>query len=150
MGGLTLKDVLHRVVFDNELSPRQLAEQLGVSYSMLTNAANPELEDFKFAARHLIPLTKLTKDYRLLDFIESSCGRVSFSLPESPRQLADVDKLITRNIQQFGQALNDIGAALEDGVVDDVEIKRIELDLLDQVRTAMALLETLKGHHDAA
>ena len=147
MGGLTLKDVLHRVIFENDLTPRQMAEQLGVSYSMLTNAANPELDSFKFAARHVIPLTKLTKDFRLLDFMEASCGRVAFSLPEIPKRSQEIDRLVANNVQLFGNVLADIGLALEDGRIDGFEIKRIEADLLDQVRTAMALLEALKKQH---
>lgn len=84
MNGLTLKDVLHKVVFESKLSARQIAEELGISYSMLTNAAHPELDTFKFAARYVIPITKITGDFRLLDFMEQSCGRVAFALPEIP------------------------------------------------------------------
>jgi len=151
MGGLTFKDVLHRVVFEcSEYSARQIAEGVGVSYSMLCNASNPELEDFKLAARHIVPVSKMTNDYRLLDFMEASCGRVAFLLPELPRTMAGVDNLVAENVRLFGGALNSIGEALKDGVIDDIELKRIEVDLLDQVRKAMALLQVLKSLEEGA
>ena len=150
MGGLTLKDVLYRVVHENpRFTPRQLAEEMGMSYSMLCNSANPDLEEFKFQARNIIPITRATNDCRLVDYIEASVGRVAFLLPEIPDKLAGVDRLIAENVQLFGNALADIGAALQDGKIDNVEMKRIEVDLLQQVRTAMALLEALKKLQEA-
>jgi len=145
MQGLTLKDVLHRVVHESRLTPRQLAEEVGMSYSMLCNAANPDLPEFKFAARHIIPITRATGDYRLIDYLEASVGRVAFSLPELSGELVNLQKLISETVQLFGKALGDIGDALRDNKIDQVEIKRIERGLHDQVRTAMRLLEVLKA-----
>jgi hypothetical protein len=147
MNGLTLKDVLHKVIFDSKrFTPRQLASEVGCSYSMLVNAANPELEDFKFAARHILPLTRLTKDFRLLDYMEASCGRVAFTLPElSLKGEERINDLIGENAILFGESLKHIGEALADGEIDDIELKHIERKLTDQVRTAMALLQALKN-----
>lgn len=149
MNGLTLKDILREMVFSNKRwTARQIAEQLGCSYSMLCNACNGELDEWKFAARYIAPITNLTGDYRLLDFLEARVGRVAFDLPALPDLTTDqnrVDSLITKNTQLFGETLGHIGEALRDGHVDDFEIKRIEASLLDQVRTAMAMLQALKG-----
>lgn len=144
MNGLTLKDVLHRLVHENEMTPRQQAEEIGVSYSMLTNAANPDLDDFKFAARHIIPLTKVTKDYRLLDFMEASCGRVAFSLPEIPDKIGDLQEMTAVTVKEFGDVLTAMSAALADGEIGYMEIKRIELEILEQVRASLGLLEAAK------
>lgn len=144
MNGLTLKDVLNRVVHENRLSPRQLAEELGMSYSMLTNAANPDLEEFRFAARHLIPITRATKDFRLFDFMEAAVGRVAFSLPELPTMIDNLPCLVADNVREFGDVLTAIGSALENGRIGEIEIKKIEVEILEQVRTAMALLEAAK------
>ena len=149
MGGLTLKDVLYRVVHENQhFTPRQLAEELGMSYSMLCNSANPDLPEFKLQARNIIPITRATNDFRLVDYIEAAVGRVAFALPEIPKKLSAIDTLIASNVQQFGNALADIGAALQDGEVDNFEMKQIETSLHAQVRTAMGLLEALKQQQE--
>ncbi len=152
MRGLTLKDVLHRVVYEcKTYSARQLAEGIGCSYSMLCNAANPELDEFRFAARHILPLTNLTQDHRLLNFMEHSCGRVAFSLPQLREGGKErIDALIAENASLFGESLKHVGDAMQRGRVDEIELKRIELALTDQVRTAMALLQALKRNQGAA
>lgn len=144
MPGLTLKDVLHLVVHESKIPARQLAEELGLSYSMLMNCANPELPEFNIRAQKIIPLTKLTGDYRLIDFIEGAVGRVAFSLPEIPAKDVKLDKLIAESVKEFGDVLQEVGSALSDGRIDRIELKRCEKEILDQVRKVMSLLEALR------
>ncbi len=140
----TLKDVLYEVVHQSGIDARVIAERLGMSYQMLLNAANPNLEDFKFQARHIIGLTLLTKDFRLLDYLEASCGRVAYSLPEIPKEMGEISALVTSAVKEFGDVLTEAGKALADGRIDLWEAKRLEKEIMDQVRVVMALLEAVK------
>ena len=140
----TLKDVLHEVLRESPVPVKHLAEQLGISYSMLSNAGNPELEEFKLQARLLIQLTLMTGDYRLLDFLEMSCGRVALDLPAIQREAGAVAPLVAESTSAFGQVLATTGEALRDGQVDRIEIKRLEKSIDRHLQAVMELKQALQ------
>jgi len=141
---MTLKDVLHDVLRNSPIPVRQLAEQLGISYSMLSNAGNPDLPEFKLQARLIIPLTRMTGDHRLLDFLEFSCNRVAFALDEVDLDDKGVQQLVAGNVECFGVLLQDVATALVDGSISRLEAKGLEQDIHDVVRSSLQLLQSLK------
>lgn len=140
----TLKDVLYEVIHQSRLDKKVLAERLGISYQMLMNAANPDLPEFKFQARLIIPVTMMTGDFRVLDYLEASCGRVAYQLPEIPKGMDEIHSLVSASVKEFGDVLTEAGKALADGRIDLWEAKRLEKEIIDQVRVVMALLEAVK------
>ena len=82
---------------------------------------------------------------RVADHIDSALGRVAFALPEIPAHLEGVEELVASNVKEFGDVLQEVGKALMDGRIDRNEIRRLEREIQEQVRQAMALLESLKG-----
>ena len=68
----TLRDALHETVHNGGVPMKRLADQLGISYSYLANAANPNLDDFNFQLRHLMPLINATGSYAVLDHLENA------------------------------------------------------------------------------
>ena len=55
-----LRDHLHDNIFNSGRPAKQIADEIGISYSYLASAGNPNLEEFHFQLKHLIPLTKAT------------------------------------------------------------------------------------------
>jgi hypothetical protein len=142
----TLKDVVHQVVHDSPIPPRQLAEELGMSYSMLMNAANPDLEEFKLPARQLIPLAKLTGDCRHVDYIEHALGRVAFELPKpSSSSMEVVQVQLMRTIKEFGDLASTSADALSDGKLTIKEAKAIEVEAFEMIKATMMFLGTIEA-----
>lgn len=137
----TLKDVLHEVVLQSPVPTRRLAEELGISYSMLMNASNPDQPEFKLQARLIVPITKLTGDTRLIEFLAQACGLIVMTLPETRPRESELHSELALSARRFGDLVSQLGDALADGRVSVVEAKRVEREgraLLQQVSVLLA------------
>ncbi len=141
---ITFKEALQEDLRGSKVPAKVVAEELEMSYSMLMNACNPDLPEFNFQARKLARFAQVTGGFHAINFIEQSLGRVSFSLPEIPDELEEIDSLVAANVREFGAALTEIGQALADRRITKVEAKRLEKTITEQVRKAMSLIESVK------
>lgn len=139
----TLKDVLHDQIHESCIPLKILAVKLGISYSYLANAANPDLEDFHFQLKHLIPLIENTNDLQVLDYIESAVGRVAIELPhiEDPKL---IHTELCRTIKEFGDMTQAAGRAMEDNKISVSEAKRIEKETMELISQAMLFLKSVQ------
>lgn len=144
MSGLSFKDVLEVVLRESNVPPKHLAADLNTSYSMLMNCANASIENANLRAQMVIPLTKLTGDTRLLDFMEAAVGRVAIPIPKIPRDMKQIESMVADNCKEFGDCMQALGEALGDGQISDREFKKIETEVHEQVNSAMALLEACR------
>jgi len=122
----TLRDALHETVHNGGMPIKRLTDQLGVSYSYLANAANPNLEDFHFQLKHVMPLIKATGNFAVLDFLENACGRVAFVLPETSGDQADITAGLLEMGGKIGALFNEMNGILADGKIEAHEFKRVE------------------------
>ena len=136
----TLRDALHDNIFNSGHPAKQTADELGISYSYLASAGNPNLEEFHFQLRHLIPLTKATGSYRALDFIERALGRVAFFVP-TLETVSETAYEVGNLAQKAGAMLTEMGKALENGKIDPEEVKGIE-DKCEALITAVCRLRS--------
>lgn len=144
----TLKDCIHRMLQDSPVPPRQLAEELGVSYSYLMNAGNPDLSEFKLAARLIVPLTRLTGDFSAINFIENSLGRQVFTLPTtSGSDIKSVQARLLATVGGFGQLTETSAAALADGKIsarEALELERLGYHLITEILEYLRAVETCR------
>lgn len=140
----TLKDALHDQIHGSGVPIKLQAQEIGISYSYLANAANPDLEEFQFQLRHLLPLCRVTGCTNALDYIESSLGRVSFSLPSSLPCPQTITAELGCCFKEFGEFAETSAKALADNRISSSEAKRIEKELLDLVRQAMSFLRSVQ------
>ena len=142
----TLKDAVRRVIENSPVSTRALAEELGISYSYLMNAANPELADFKLPARLLIPLTRITGDYSAINFLEHALHRTAIALPKSDPNLKarDIQPELLNTINSFGTLISDSSAALEDNYISAREAAAIERDSFKLISKILQLLDAIE------
>lgn len=142
----TLKEALHEIISNSPMPPKALAEELGIAYSYLMNSGNPELPEFRFQARFLIPLARLTGDYRAIDFIEHSLGRVAFALPPAAADIEETRAKLMSTINRFGRLAQDASASLEDGRIEPWEAKTIERDAFELIRETLRFLDSVQRH----
>ena len=137
----TLRDALHESVHNGGVPMKRLADQLGISYSYLANAANPNLDDFNFQLRHLMPLINATGNYAVLDHLENACGRVAFCLPQAGKDHLEITQGLLELVGRMGDLSHKMREILADGQVDGHEYKLVEpvfFGLLQEIAGLMA------------
>lgn len=137
----TLRDALHETVHNGGVPMKRLADQLGISYSYLANAANPNLDDFNFQLRHLMPLINATGSYAVLDHLENACGRVAFCLPQAGKDHLEITQGLLELVGRMGDLSHKMREILADSQVDGHEYKLVEpvfFGLLQEIAGLMA------------
>lgn len=140
----TLKDALHDQIHGSAVPIKIQAQEIGISYSYLANAANPDLEEFQFQLRHLMPLCKAGGRTDALDYISASLGRIYIDLPVTPSCPDTLHAELGGCFKEFGEFAETSAKALSDNRVTRAEAKRIEKELLDLVRQAMSFLRSVQ------
>lgn len=144
----TLKEAIHQIIDNSPIPSRTLAEELGISYSYLMNAANPDLPDFKLPARHIIPLTRLTGDFAAVDFIENSLGRTALALPAGNSTIKEIRAELFDAVGSFGDLVKKSTDALADGrvtAVEAIEIEQQGYHLINEVLEFMQAVERCRN-----
>lgn len=138
---MSLKDALHETIANSPVPMKRLSDHLGISYSYLANAANPNLEDFNFQLKHLMPLINATGSYAVLDYLENACGRVAFCLPQAGKDHLEITQGLLELVGRMGELSHEMSMILADGNVDPHEYKRVEpvfFGLLQEIAGLMA------------
>lgn len=140
----SLREALYDMVHNSSIPAKAQAEELGISYSYLCNAANPNLEGFDYQLRLIIPHTRLTQNFAALDYIEQSLGRVAIQIPALGPSPADLIEEFAKTTAEFGDLAREIGQALQDGRVEEDEFKRLEKEGWELIRQTVLLLEKVR------
>jgi regulator of replication initiation timing len=140
----TLKDSLHDNIHDSGVPIKQLCDVLGISYSYLANAGNPNLEDFQFQLRHLIPLTKATNCFAALDYIEKALGRVAFVVPQIRGDISEVAAEVSAVTLEFSHLMREMSESLRDGAVQSHECPDIARECDHLISRVCRLREAAK------
>lgn len=141
----TLRDALHDNIFNSGRPPKQIADDLGISYSYLASAGNPNLEEFHFQLKHLIPLTKATDKYDTLDYIERALGRVAFVVPSVKGDISEVAAEVSAVTQEFSHLMREMSEALRDGQVQSYEWPDIARECEHLITRVARLREAAKN-----
>jgi hypothetical protein len=140
---MSLRDALHQNIHESGVPIKRLADDIGISYSYLANAGNPNLEDFHFQLRHLVPLMKATGNLAVLDYLEHSMGRVAFCIPESSEKHLSVTSELISIITHVGELAGKIQSAIEDNIIEKREARDIEPLLFELSKHAMQMMKSL-------
>ena len=148
---MTLKDCLYQTLHRNKKPLKLIAEEVGMSENYLYRAALPDLDESetgtgcRFPLNKLIPVTRSTDDFTVLDFIEHSLGRVAFPLPAPNSNLSDACRLTMISVREFGQLMAEMEVAMADGAICETEKTRIRKEGYDAVQAIVNLLKNLEN-----
>ncbi len=136
----TYNEAVYSAVHRSSVPPKMIADHLGISESTLYNAANPNSEEPQLPRKHIVPLTRFTKNFAILDYFEHAVGRVAFEIPSFAGSFSSVAREAAETTEHFGVLLRQIGSALEnDGLVDMKELRHIEPACLKLIETIARL-----------
>ena len=140
----TLKDSLHDQIQLGQMPMKVIAEELGMSYSMLANASNPNLDEFNFPLRHLANLCRLTGRTDALDYINHQLGRITIDLPSTCVCHETAHQQLAACFKEFGEFAGRSASALADNKVTRAEVKEIEKELMEAVVSLLSYLRTVQ------
>lgn len=136
----TYDEAVYDMVHKSNVFPKQLADALGIGESTLYNAANPHMPETSLARKHIIPATRLTKNFAILDYMEHACGRVAFEIPKVGNSFSEVAMEAAAATEHFGALLRRLGEALgNDGRVDLGEWQSLYPMCLQMIETVARL-----------
>ena len=142
---ITFKEALQEDLRGSKVPAKVVAEELEMSYRMLMNACNPDLPEFNFQARKLARFAQVTGGRHAINFLVRSINNVMLQLPEVPESFSRIEELIIENVKEFGDVMTEVGKALADHNITQLEAKRLEREIDEQVAKAMALKEAVKA-----
>ena len=148
----TLREALYAVVHRSTKPAKVQAEELNISYSYLCNAANPNLEGegFDYQLRYLLPHTRMTGNFAVVNFIERALGRVGIpilgrrALPRSERQ-ATVDRELLGVAKELGDAAAEVQRCLKDGSLSPAEAHRCRKEVWELIEQAAVVYQVLEA-----
>jgi hypothetical protein len=118
---------------------KALAPDIGKAESTLRNELTQQ-DGYKLGLVTTYQILRHTKDYRALDRLETLLGRVAFELPEaSPTDMPGVMNLVGRLTKEFGENVQCLGDAMEDGRVSKKEARDCLRELLEVIDAAVKL-----------
>jgi hypothetical protein len=145
----TLFDAIEGTVHQASIPPKALAELLHVSLGDLYDLANP-FRQRPLKVAQLVPLMKLSGDFRILRFLTEQCGFLLVKLP--PVQLADDGsfRLARDVIRESAEAVDRYGQALEDDRVTAAEARDVARECQEAAAALMRIAVDAARRADGA
>lgn len=148
----TLKENLYRTIHKNDKPLKVISEEIGMSETYLTRAALPDSEESdtgtgcRFPLNKLIPLTKATGDFSVLDCIERNLGRIAVIIPtRKNKSVDDVLKLTGNAVKEFGELVTEISKSLQNNQLEQSECERIQEEGYQAAQAILTLVLACKG-----
>ena len=144
----TVQDAVHATVFETRdglgqlMPPKAIAQGMNLPTNVLYDIAD-ETRERKLRAEEIPSLILATKNFAVLDAIERSVGRVGVALP-----MAGDNVTIARSVEairEFGEFLQELGAAAADGHVSRDEAHRVRIDGEAAIATIFALIQQIES-----
>jgi len=149
----TLKQATYDTIHHHPtLSVEAIAEQMGMSASYLYRSATldpdtdgPDASGVRFPLKQLIPLTRVTGDYQVLDLIEFTLGRIAIPLPQPGKgSTTDMQTKALNAVVEFGDLIREINFSITDGNISEEDRRRIEREGREAVQSIMVLLQSIE------
>lgn len=135
----TLYDAVDGTIYQAAIPPKQLAELIHVGLGELYDLANPSRQR-PLKAAQLVPLMRLTADYRILRYLAGACGFLLVQLPALDASDRNYFTLARDVMRESAAAIEAFGVAIEDGRVTREKARRVGR----QVDQALAALTRIK------
>lgn len=138
----TFAEAVDCALHHSALPLADIAEQISVNPGYLRTAASQYDETHQLQARLIVPITRATGNFALLDYLERSVGRVAIRLPEADTGDGNLFEQGARLAKEMGDTFEAVRAALADGRVTAEELDRIAREM-HEMHQAAAVLEAM-------
>lgn len=140
----SLGEAIYCSTFHSEAEARTIAERMGVRYSYLADAANPDRDGQQFQARLLVPLMHATGNLAPLAWLARAMGGVFVRTPDVAVEHDDVRRAFLAATREIGEDAGDIERALADGVITGEEARQLEVQIDETIAELVSLKATIR------
>ena len=142
------KTALHKMVHQSEgITPKEIADVLGVSHKTALNYANPNMEQHLPSLKAFEAILTYTQNPAVLKAWAHKLNYVLVSVSDTEgkeHQLSVLESLLGMNVGA-GQANKQVLSALEDGVVTPSEMDETDRILEEIEHKIQSLRKAMKG-----
>jgi hypothetical protein len=117
-----------------------VAERLGTTKGYLYASIDPNQTNKPLSIDRIFAITKLTNDMRILEVVANEFDMVLIHKKQSEANIADINLLVDRANIENSDVFREIKRAIEDGVIDEDEQRKI-LKEIDEAQKANAELK---------
>lgn len=135
----TLKEAV-KMACETHGNIKAIAESLGISASTLHIYTNIFGDEEKvIPSRYIIPLTRITGDSIVLEFLCRHCGYAPLKLPDVRADIKFHLGNLNDFIKKFSKTLNSIATAYEDDILEKRELLEIKKYITELVMKSLEI-----------
>ena len=118
---------------------KALAPAIGKRYKTLANKFSDQ-PGYKLGLVTALQILEVTANLAALDMIEEGFGWVAFDVPKPERNnMAPVMHLVAKLSEEFGESIEEMATALQDGVISKAEAQRCLKENKDLIKACLQL-----------
>lgn len=124
------------------------AEAVALHFGLSASAVykwgeSPEGGGVPIPGNRIIPLCQFLEDYGIVEYLANNLGLIVFRIPAGKPTNKNYDR-IARLSKEFGEGIQAVGQALEDGRISKSEIAKIDKEFMEFITEAKSFLEHLR------
>ena len=137
----SLDQAIYDIVHNSDITPKGLADRLGMTHQVLLNKANSNCDTHKMTVREAHAIQLITGNHAVV-----SAMQTELNLQERKTAPASVLASVLNAGKEHGDVLASIQASLEDGKLTEAEKSEIFKEI-DETEAALKLLrESVMSH----
>jgi len=137
----TTRDNIYNTIHKSKKPLKVIAEEMGIDDSTLTRYGLEGPSGSEMPLSRLVPLTRSSSNFSVLDAIEHSLGRIGVLLPPPGRMpTADVACQVIKTVAEFGDLMIQVEKSVRDGKITDAERDKIRREGYQAAQAILTLV----------
>lgn len=143
---MTITSILHQAVKDSSLTIKEIAVRLGKPYHTLMSELSGQ-EGHKLGVEFLLPIMKLTNSNEPMNYLARGLGGTFIMVGLEGTSENVLTKSLVSSVKEFGEFASECAGNIEDGIICQGDIKRIEKEGQEALNAIMRLMQLAKDLH---
>ena len=143
---MSITSILHQAVKDSPLTIKEIAMRLGKPYHTLMSELSGQ-EGHKLGVEFLLPIMKLTNSNEPMNYLARGLGGTFIMVDGEGTSENVLTKSIVSSVKEFGECASECASNIEDGIICQGDIKRIEKEGQEALNAIMQLMQLAKDLH---
>lgn len=136
----TLAEAIYCVVHHSDVDVDRIVEHLGVRRGYLIDATNPDRDDTHFQVRWIVPVTAITGNAAIVEYLARTLGGVFVQLPPlTPGRHDDIVTQAAKAMGEVGDVFTEMRRALADDTLTPKEAQRFSVEIEQAIAMLLSL-----------
>ena len=143
---MSITSILHQEVKSSSLSVKEIAASLEKPYHTLMSELSGQ-EGHKLGVEFLLPIMKLTKSNEAMNYLARELGGTFIMVGLEGKSENALSMSLVSSVKEFGEFVSECAGNIEDGIICQGDIKRIEKEGQEALNAIMQLMQLAKDLH---